>query len=255
MPGIGDSEGTSDAPEDLNAYQLMPLSSPEYFTATSAALDALQSRGLPDRVVLVGLCSGAYWALHTALADARVAAAIMLNPPSLVWNDQVNATYRSVQRKQMAHSLRSRLIRRATWRKVLAGEISIARCLSLAWDLGVRPALDTCWRALSPPKEYGGDGTRAGATALLDTLRDRGQSGLLMLASDEPLRAELDQSGLLSEFDRWPNIELVLTSWADEAQSGAQSDILDMVGRALDREVERSLHQSTASGPTIRHEA
>jgi hypothetical protein len=76
-----------------------------------------------------------------------------------------------------------------------------------------------------------------------------------MLASDEPLRAELDQSGLLSEFDRWPNIELVLTSWADEAQSGAQSDILDMVGRALDREVERSLHQSTASGPTIRHEA
>ena len=47
-----------------------------------AAIDALSARGC-DRFVLLGLCSGAYAAFQTALADSRVVAQVLLNPRRL----------------------------------------------------------------------------------------------------------------------------------------------------------------------------
>jgi alpha-beta hydrolase superfamily lysophospholipase len=261
MPGIGDSTGMPGAPGESNYYELMPLSAPEYLDAVSAALDALESRGLPNRFVLVGLCSGAYWALHTALRDSRVAAAVMLNPPALLWNDEVDATYRTVQRRRLARSLRDRLLLGATWHKVLGGEISPRRCLTLAYGIGVRSVLDACRQVLSPAPEYGGAGARSQSAALLDALRDREQTVLLMLAGDEPLREELAASGLLNDAGRWPNLELVLTGKAeDEAQVftslSAQHYVLKLADELLSREIERALPctafpTTSATGPSL----
>jgi alpha/beta superfamily hydrolase len=244
MPGIGDSHGQSDAADASKFCELMPLSRPEYLRATSAALDMLASRGLPERFLLVGFDSGAYWALHSALNDERVAAAIMFNPPALVWNEEINEAYRSVQLKWGARILRSRLLRSETWRRVLTGEIAPARCLSLAWGLGIRPALKR-------QPGYGEVAATSESAALLDALRDRDQTGLLMLTGDEPLREEFVKSGLLDRSDRWPNLELVLTGEADDAHSltplWAQHLVLALAERVLDRELVRAAEQTTVA--------
>ena len=252
MSGIGDSDGQSNPREGLTVcddmpmgdseYLEAPLSAPEYLDATSAALDMLESRGLPNRFVLVGLCSGAYWALQVALRDKRVAAAIMVNPPTLIWNEQVGDAHRRVARRRFARALRSRLLLGATWRKLIAGEIPAARCLSLAWMHGVRPALDACRQVLPGQR---GQEVAAGAqgAALLDALRDRGQTAFLMLTGDdEPVREEFVRSGFLDDLDRWPNLEVELMSGAKQAHSltplWVQQHVLASVERVLDRELE-----------------
>ena len=60
---------------------------PDYVAQVRAVLDALQRRGLPRRFLLAGLCAGAYWSLHTALEDDRVAAVGLLNPRELTEED------------------------------------------------------------------------------------------------------------------------------------------------------------------------
>jgi hypothetical protein len=243
MAGIGDSEGPTDAAAP-GFCELMPLSDPQYLEATSAALDMLASRGLPVRVVAVGLCSGAYWALHSALRERRIAGVLLFNPPALTWDDEVAAAYQRVQRRWTASSIRRRLIVRETWRKLFTGEISPARCLSLAWDVGSGRALDA-WRETRLP-DHTSDAELAGGQVvdLLDALRDRDQTGVLMLTGDEPLRAELTATGLLDRLDRWPNLNVVLAGEADGAHSltplWAQQQVMDLVGRAVARELDHS---------------
>ena len=50
-----------------------------------AAVDALVVRGY-QRIMLVGICSGAYMALSAAQADPRVTDLVAVNPQRLVWN-------------------------------------------------------------------------------------------------------------------------------------------------------------------------
>lgn len=224
----------------------MPLSAPEYLDAASAALDMLVSRGLPDRFVLVGLCSGGYWALRTALRDRRVAGVIMLNPPALTWNDQIAESYLRVQRRWTARSLRNRLLVAETWRKLATGKVSPARCLSLAWQLGALRARDACREATlrSRPGKSRAEEIHRPAT-LFDNLRDRDQTGVLMLTGDEPLRDELAAEGVLGQTERWPNLEIVLAGDTHGAHSltplWVQQQVLELVDRVVQRELERAV--------------
>ncbi len=80
--GIGDADGDAAALGRVTAFYR-----PVYVEQTRAALDALAERGLPQRFVVLGLCAGGYWSAQTALADERVAAVIMLNPRTLVFDE------------------------------------------------------------------------------------------------------------------------------------------------------------------------
>ncbi|HEX7609099.1 MAG TPA: alpha/beta fold hydrolase, partial [Solirubrobacteraceae bacterium] len=66
LEAIGDSDGDS-AP----LVRVASLYVPEYVEQVHAALDMLEERGLGERFVLLGLCSGAYWSMHAALQDER----------------------------------------------------------------------------------------------------------------------------------------------------------------------------------------
>lgn len=48
-------------------------------------LDTCAEWDLPQRFVLIGLCSGGYWAADTALRDPRVEGIVILNSGSLIW--------------------------------------------------------------------------------------------------------------------------------------------------------------------------
>lgn len=79
LPRIGEAEGPdafSGGPESLYA--------PGTADHISRALDAVVEAGAPGRFLVVGMCSGGFWAVDTALRDDRVVGVASLNG-SLLW--------------------------------------------------------------------------------------------------------------------------------------------------------------------------
>lgn len=73
LAGIGDADGDAMRFTDNAAFY-----TGEFVDQVRAVMDDLESRGLPGRFVLMGLCAGAFWSAHTALADERVASVYLL---------------------------------------------------------------------------------------------------------------------------------------------------------------------------------
>jgi dienelactone hydrolase len=80
LHGIGDAPG-----EDAYPFGPEGLHDAAYRGQIRDVLDEAVRRGLPDRFLLVGLCSGGFWAAQVGLDDDRVVGVIILNPGSLVW--------------------------------------------------------------------------------------------------------------------------------------------------------------------------
>jgi pimeloyl-ACP methyl ester carboxylesterase len=66
--GVGDADGDAPGGDDVEYHY-----APGHVARTVELLDALQVDRPSDQFVIVGFCSGAYRALHTALVDRRVA--------------------------------------------------------------------------------------------------------------------------------------------------------------------------------------
>jgi alpha-beta hydrolase superfamily lysophospholipase len=103
LHGIGEGAGP-------DAWQ----SGPEGFYDASyrlqlrAVLEEAVAQGLPDRFLLVGLCSGGMWAAQLALDDPRVAGVVVLNTGSLVWPPPLGSA-----------DTRQALLSRASWSRLL----------------------------------------------------------------------------------------------------------------------------------------
>ncbi len=235
LSAIGDSDG--DAAELVRVATLYRA---EYIEQVQAVLTRLSQQGLPERFLLLGLCAGAYWSLHAALADERVARVAMLNPRALVWDEWIHTRYET-------NALRQRVMLASTWRKVLHGEITLARHLETARSLA-RRGLTIPQRVVHRGRQ---DDPPAELTTLLDRLRERDQRGLLMLTGKEPLRAEMERSGLFEQPWRWPNLELVLTGSSADTHTltplWLQREVHELVDRELDRELELLAARRAAS--------
>jgi dienelactone hydrolase len=210
LEAIGDADGESGRFTDVNSFYV-----PEFVERVREVLDTLQERGVASRFVLIGLCSGAYWALHTALADERVTSALMLNTRVLLWDPEL-LSRREVER------LRGGVVRIDSWRRIISGQTPRSH-LWLATVAVLRRLLSTPTRLLAAGKQW----LRGPAPApdevelLLDRLRDRGQRGLLLFTAEEPVYEELERGGYLTRWDRWPNLVLE----ADERlRSGSGAD-------------------------------
>ncbi len=209
LQSIGDAEGPSHRYTDLNSFYV-----PEFVDRVREVLDALQRRGLPGRFVLLGLCSGAYWSLHAALADQRISTSLMLNTKVLVWDPEL------LDRRD-SERLRRSAFKAGAWRRILHGETSRSRLWAGA-RAAARNLVTAPWRLLTALRarasRRGGDDQ---LDQLFDALRDRGQRGVLLFTADEPAYAELERDGQLDRLDRWPNLTLL----ADERlRSGNEGD-------------------------------
>jgi pimeloyl-ACP methyl ester carboxylesterase len=166
-----------------------------YRGEVTTLLDELVVRGLPDRFLLLGLCSGAYWSFNVAQDDPRVVAAVLLNPLTFKY-DPFNDVVRT-----------SRVLRRiwqqSGWRRLLAGGSSranIGRVLRAATA-----------RVVSLPKAAVVG--RAGHAALvsgLDRLREKAVRTTMVFSNGEPLREEIARSGLFDRTQDWPNLHVHL---------------------------------------------
>lgn len=78
VAGLGESRDAPDRPQDLIYSELL-------VPDIKAAVDALQARG-HARIMLAGVCSGAYMALAAAQADPRIFDVIAVNTQRFLWN-------------------------------------------------------------------------------------------------------------------------------------------------------------------------
>jgi pimeloyl-ACP methyl ester carboxylesterase len=191
LSALGESDGDDDASRNPAARY-----APETVDQVRAALDVLQERTGARRFVLVGLCSGAYWSFHTAIADERVACAMMLNPAALIWDPGLD------KRRDLRTGLHDASLRR----RALRGDISMARLRRIVrWSpnlllLPLRRVRDALLA-----RRRGGDQL----DLALDALRERSTPTLMAFSQHEPLQEELEREGRLARLERWPNIELV----------------------------------------------
>lgn len=225
LEGIGDSDGELRRPlPDSGLYQ------PEQTDQTLSILAQLAAQGLPDRFLLLGLCSGAYWGFHAALADPRVVAVFALNLYCFFWDDRLVLER---DRRASVAALRHGLLKR-----VLSGRVQP--------DL-VRRALRSF--AARPGAEEGGRSAEQiqvpEVEQALDQLRDQNTELLFLFSQDEPLFGQLERTGVLARFKRWPNATIERIPSRDHMFH--QFWLQQHVHESLDRNLERILTGASLS--------
>jgi len=229
LDGIGDADGDARRYVDVGEFYR-----PQIGAQLDELLDILEGRGLGSRFLLVGLCSGAYWAFHTAAADDRVTGAILLNARALSWDS-------AFERRREARKL-GRLLDRRSWRRFLRRETGMPRLRAVAWALasGARVA------ALNLPSRLGAgrraEGHEDQVAATLDRLRDTRTKVVMAFSDDEPLHAELEAHGLMKRLDSWPNLTTARLPGRDHTLRPivAQRAAHELLDRALEAELART---------------
>jgi hypothetical protein len=187
------------------------------------ALDALPGYGLPPRFLLIGMCSGAYWAFTRALKDPRIVALELLNTRMLLF-DQTRGSAAEVRHLR-------RLSGREVWRDVLAGKLTWDRARRMLRAIAVMAARAPALLAgRLRAKTGGGDPL----DLALDALRDQGTAVSLRFTDGEPLQDELTRSGHLARLARWPNVAVRPLPGPADAHTLQVVRMQPAVHRALD---------------------
>jgi alpha-beta hydrolase superfamily lysophospholipase len=111
LPGIGESDGDP----VLGVPELYQQRMVEH---VESAMQTLERRIGARRFALVGLCSGAFWALHAAARNRSIRSAVLLNPRLYTWDpevDRVRALRRAVKG----------LVTWRDWRRVAGGRVQL----------------------------------------------------------------------------------------------------------------------------------
>ena len=215
LGGLGDSEGEDRAyAADRSFYTDDGLT-----LQVLAALDALEDRGLGDRFVLAGLCSGAYVGFHAALRDERVVATFLLNLWTFFWKEHNNAEREA--------------------RRVAA----LVRRGGLQWLRVVTPR--RVWRVLrSLPSRVrmalrrgSADESLQDVGIALDRLRARGTATLLVFSRTEPLLDDFERGGYLDGLAEDPGVSVEEIPTRDHTFRATWAQ--EQVHRALDEALER----------------
>ncbi|MGH2858376.1 MAG: hypothetical protein ACRDMJ_12955 [Solirubrobacteraceae bacterium] len=187
-----DIDGIGDAGGPVVAYPDDALFHSEHLVRqVLTALDALQARGIGRRFVLVGLCSGAYWAFHACLADARVCSVAMLNCRVLAWKAELAPA-------RYARTLLSERPSLGRIRRVASRALVLE---VLRWIPGA------IWRRLSglirAPRNRRTAVDRTSEEArLIERLLGSQRRALLLFSEREPLFDELVRSGDMDRLQR-----------------------------------------------------
>lgn len=222
LAGIGDADG-----DERNLVSNPALYAQGSTADTLALLGALSALGVPDRFVLVGLCSGAYWALHAALRDPRVAGALMINLYSFYWSETL------VFERETFEALGA--LRQQGWRRLVRRDVTPDRLMTAVRSIRPsrirRGARHRVERAQRDQVEHD-----------LNKLSEQDTETLLLLSYGEPLYDQLVRQGQLDQLSRWPNVTLERIPSRDHMFRALwlQQHVLGCLDRALDRVLART---------------
>jgi alpha/beta superfamily hydrolase len=230
LEGIGDSDGDEERYRDVAQFYVRD----DVADQIRGAIDALVHRGHGPRIVLAGLCAGGFWAFRGADLDARVSAALLLNPGALDWYPDL------VESRQAARLHRLRQL--AWWRRILSGGVPFERMRTTAGAVArhaVRALTKLPRRIVSGrPNAFS---MASSSAAILDRLGAAGTTVVMAFSTDEPLYLELERDGFLAKAHRWPTLRLERLPGRDHTLRPivAQRAAHALLDRELDRELER----------------
>jgi alpha-beta hydrolase superfamily lysophospholipase len=218
LGGIGDADGPAPGEGDLYGS--------EYVVQVRAVLDDLEAHVPDGPVVLMGLCSGAYWSFQVGQDDPRVTHVVLLNPKALVWHPTRAPLEASRELRKLLHP--------SSWRRLFAGDLGWAsartpvragllRLRRLPWELVTR------WRQASA-RRAGHDPVVAG----FDRLAERGATATLLFSAEETLRAELEHTGVLATLSAHRGVALHLLDGDVETHTCAPADVRRQVDQVVD---------------------
>jgi alpha-beta hydrolase superfamily lysophospholipase len=116
ISSIGDSAAGKSQPENR-------IYSKHAVADVRAAIEELARQGVAERFVLIGLCSGAYAAYHSALADPRVAGALLINPQTFEYREGDSLEVQRRKNFSEARYYQRSLFRASSWAKALRGDV------------------------------------------------------------------------------------------------------------------------------------
>jgi alpha-beta hydrolase superfamily lysophospholipase len=117
LAGIGDSRSAA-------GYAHNRLYSKGSTVDVGAAIERLGGLGV-QRFILVGLCSGAYVAFQTALADPRVTGLVLINPRRLDWSEGETLQSAMQRSYKSSHFYRRAMLQPQTYKRLLQGDIDV----------------------------------------------------------------------------------------------------------------------------------
>jgi pimeloyl-ACP methyl ester carboxylesterase len=239
VEGIGDADGDAGMYVDVGRFY-----TPDRGEQIVAILDSLQAQGYGPRFVLVGLCAGGYWAFNTGAEDARVIAALVLNPRALVWDTELVARRDARQVQRLGDP--------GLWRRILRGDVEAARIAAVARAFARQTLAGLARRVGGGRSGPPDDSLTAQLERTLDRLRDTKTRVVLAFSGDEPVYDELARDGILGHMARWPGIVVEALPGSDHTVRPIVAQ--DMTQALLDREFASLLGASpdaaTAPDPT-----
>jgi hypothetical protein len=226
---IGDSDG------EERVYRVSEFFNDGFREEVLAALDALDALG-GSRFLLCGLCSGAYWNLHAALADDRVRTLFLLNLRAIFWSPGL-VVKRDMRRGRT-------LLRERSYRRLIS--LLIAERWRIARIARIR------LRNLLHIGRAGGTALRVDAEIeqTLDRLRERDVEARLVFGGGEPLYDELADGGFLDGVERWPNLRVDRIPTDDHTfrSLSEQREVGELLASAMARQVTRGALRATDGG-------
>ncbi|MGI8624081.1 MAG: hypothetical protein ACR2NB_11505, partial [Solirubrobacteraceae bacterium] len=222
IEGLGDSDG------DGRPYvDTARLYAPGLAEQVSESVSELVRDGVADHWIVAGLCAGASWAFHAALADDdRVTSVILINPFAFFFDEEL------VVEHDMAAARRAGY--RSAWQRVVAGEIDADRLRATAVRVARTPLDARARRRRSRARI-------AQTDAALDRLRERGKHVTLIVGQDEPIILRLQDDGHLDRLGEWPNVDLQRIPARDHTFRAPwlQRVVHGLLDEAVDAELER----------------
>jgi hypothetical protein len=95
------------------------------------ALRYLRAQPEVDRVVVMGLCSGAYHGLKSALAGESIDALVPINPVTFFWKDGMSLDYPAHIVASESHRYAQSIFKLTSWVKLLRGDVHFAAFVQL----------------------------------------------------------------------------------------------------------------------------
>ncbi len=203
--GIGESDG-----DGARFAEEAEFFAPDQIAQVGAILDQLEAAGLGKRFLVIGLCSGGYWAFRGALEDPRVERVLLLNPGAFRWRP-------TLLMERQGHGF-STLFRRDLWARLARGELGVRKIGSLLRLLVARTA-SASRRSLTERAPAAGEERPPDREleADFDLLQSSGKRATIAFTDNEVLLQESRRHSTLDELDRWPNIDLVTLPGVDHA--------------------------------------
>jgi len=224
LAGIGDSRSAA-------GYANTRLYSKGSTVDVGAAIERLTGLGV-QRFILVGLCSGAYVAFQTALADPRVTGLVLINPRRLDWSEGETLQSAMQRSYKSSHYYRRAMFEPGTYKRLLQGDIDVR---------GIAGRLATLTRARASRAARRLLGQAPGEENVLANMRllsERGTDILLIVAEEDDgldyLEYHIGPRG--RHMSGQPNFRMLMVAGADHtlSQTESQQHVIEAVREHLD---------------------